>query len=127
MPDQPQPSTSTPSDEPVPAPTRVEPDNPIGSLYNLAKGRKLHPPDFKLLKTSGPNHHLTFVLACSFMDRQTTGSGHTYKAAKLAAAISMISTIGVNGLPPKLQRAKKSIGPKFPTRHTLFTLILYFT
>jgi len=123
MSDQPKPHTSTPCDEPVPVRTRVQPDNPVGSLYKLALRQKLPVPKYEHLNVSGPPHHLTFVWACSFMGRRTTGSGRTCKDARLDAATSMISRIHDDGLPPRLQRAKKSTGPDCPTRHTVFTLI----
>lgn len=66
-------------------------DNPKGHLQELLQAVSHHPPEYKVVKTSGPDHAKLFECAVFHQGKQLGyGTGNSKKAAEVNAAINAL-------------------------------------
>ena len=64
-------------------------------LQERLQARKLKPPEYRLLRTQGPDNHLTFEVACLVheLNLETGGTGPSLQRAQQQAAQAMLEKL----------------------------------
>jgi len=81
----------------VVTPAMPGPDNPIGSLQELAQSRGVGPPQYVLQDASGESHCPSFTIQVCWCDLTATGVGTSKKEAKRLAAKHLLEQVEGGG------------------------------